>query len=157
MVRIEIERGAGVPLSILAVAKAMRDENAQKGDPNSRYDQVWCVFDVDDHPNLNQALQEAHDAGLKLAVSNESFELWLVLHFQDNPGMMDRKNLRRNVKKHVPNYDKHVNIEDFLPGYTAAVQRAKRMWEDACNANEFWKRNPVTTVYQLTEAIRGEQ
>jgi hypothetical protein len=30
---------------------------------------VWCVFDVDIHPNLPEAKQQARDNGLSLAIS----------------------------------------------------------------------------------------
>ena len=32
-----------------------------------------------------------------LAISNPCFELWLLLHFQDNPGMQDPRQDQRNA------------------------------------------------------------
>ncbi len=47
------------------------------------YDQAWCVFDRDIFPvkNFNAALRLAEKHGIKVAYSNEAFELWYVLHF----------------------------------------------------------------------------
>ena len=48
------------------------------------YDQVWCVFDRDSFPkdNLNSAVQSAQNNNFGIAYSNESFELWYILHFE---------------------------------------------------------------------------
>jgi RloB-like protein len=48
------------------------------------YDQVWCVFDRDSFPaqNFNAALELSRRHGIEVAYSNESFELWYVLHFE---------------------------------------------------------------------------
>ena len=47
------------------------------------YDQVWCVFDKDSFPkdNFNNAVQLAQNNDFGIAYSNESFELWYILHF----------------------------------------------------------------------------
>ncbi len=47
------------------------------------YDQTWCVFDRDSFPasQFNQALALAEREGIKVAYSNEAFELWYLLHF----------------------------------------------------------------------------
>ena len=82
------------------------------------YDQVWCVFDRDDHPHFDEAIKMARDNGLDLAVSNPSMELWLLLHFRDNPGMQHRREVRRMLKEHVPKYDKGVDcLQDYVEGY----------------------------------------
>jgi len=50
----------------------------------TKYDQIWCVFDKDDFSisNFNKALQVARENGIMVAYSNEAFELWYVLHFE---------------------------------------------------------------------------
>lgn len=44
---------------------------------NNRYDQVWCVFDKDDFSaqNFNRAFDLARSNKIKIAYSNEAFEL----------------------------------------------------------------------------------
>jgi len=97
----------------------------------------------------------ARDNGIELAVSNPCFELWLWLHFADQPGMRHQKDLQSMMKQHIPNYDKHVTYFDYAAGYQAAVGRARRLDEDAGLANEEG-RNPTTGVWQLTERIRSD-
>ncbi len=158
-VRIEVVRGAGVPKTIVEVAKELKkiaEKRARREkDENLRYDEVWCVFDIDQHPNVPDAKQMARDNGLALAISNPCIELWLWLHFADQPGMRDRHDLQRMMKQHIPGYDKHVNYSDYANGYDAAVQRASRLDADASAANE-QGRNPTTGVWRLTESIRSD-
>lgn len=56
----------------------------QKSGPG-RYSQIWCVFDKDDfQPDaFDNAIARAQEHPvLRVAWSNEAFELWYVLHFQ---------------------------------------------------------------------------
>jgi hypothetical protein len=52
------------------------------------YDQVWCVFDKDDYSSIdfNQAIALASANGFGTAYSNQAFEYWLILHFEDHQG-----------------------------------------------------------------------
>ncbi len=97
----------------------------------------------------------ARDNGIRLAISNPCFELWLLLHFRESPGMQDRARMKAMLTKHVPGYDKHVEYATYSAGYTQAVKRAERMDKAAEQAHESG-RNPTTGVYKLTESIRGE-
>lgn len=53
-----------------------------------KYDQVWCVFDRDSFPanNFNNAIARAEAHGLQVAYSNQAFEYWLLLHFENHDG-----------------------------------------------------------------------
>ena len=158
-VRIEVRGGVGVPKTIVEFAKDRKIEAEEQArgakDDNLRYDKVWCVFDFDEHPNIPDAKQMARDNGMELAMSNPCFELWLWLHFADQPGMQDRHDLQSMMKQHIPNYDKHVDYSDYAAGYDAAYGRASRLDKDAKAANEEG-RNPTTGVWRLTESIRSD-
>ncbi|HTF07791.1 MAG TPA: RloB family protein, partial [Asanoa sp.] len=52
-----------------------------------RYDQIWCVVDVDEF-DIDAAVVEARRAGVHLAISNPCFELWLLLHHDDCRGAL---------------------------------------------------------------------
>jgi RloB-like protein len=156
-VDVEISKEQGVPLTLVRAAKKRKvqaeKEASKAGDDNIAYDEVWCVFDVDEHPNLNDAQQMASANDIKLAISNPCFELWLLLHFRENPGMQHRHHVQSMVAEFVADYDKHVDFELFKAGYTDAVVRAKRL-DDQASADGEAGRNPTTGVYQLTESIR---
>ena len=74
----------------MRAAKRRREEAeaaaGREQDDNLRFEAVWCVFDVDQHPHLTTAVEEARTAGIDVAVSSPSFELWLLLHFRESPG-----------------------------------------------------------------------
>jgi hypothetical protein len=96
----------------------------------------------------------ARDNGIELAISNPCFELWLLLHFRESPGMQNRRKLSEMLVKHVPGYDKDVNYAVYSNGYPHAVSRAEKIAKAAESAGESG-RNPSTDVYKLTEIIRG--
>ena len=47
------------------------------------YDQVWVVFDLDSFSkgHFDNAIKIAEKEGIRVAYSNEAFELWYMLHF----------------------------------------------------------------------------
>ena len=158
-VRIEVRGGVGVPKTIVESAKEHKREAEKRArrekDENLLFDEVWCVFDIDEHPNIPDAKQMARDNGIKLAISNPCIEIWLWLHFADQPGALHRHALQSRMKKHIPNYDKHVEYSDYAAGYDEAVERASRLDENA-EADDDEGRNPTTGVWRLTESIRSD-
>jgi hypothetical protein len=159
-VTIEIEPGQGVPKSVVDFAKQRKREAeraaSRQHDENIAFDSVWCVFDVDDHPNLQAALQNARDADIEVALSNPCFELWLLIHFRDSPGMQHRSRIVEMLCEYVPGYSKHVEFALFADHYDEAKTRAQRMY-DSAEQDEDFGRNPLTSVHKLTEEIRSEQ
>src|SRR5690606_41139889 len=98
-----------------AVADAKRHD-----DDNLSFDEVWCVFDVDEHPRVNDACQMARDNNIQVAVSNPCFELWLLFHFRDSPGAQSRHDVQKMLKKYLPKFDKHVVFDTLAPNYPDA-------------------------------------
>src|ERR1017187_4530111 len=65
---VRIEGGGLSPMSVVDLAIKLRDENAsQKEDPYGSYDQIWCVFDRDDHKKIGEAKRKAERNGLHIA------------------------------------------------------------------------------------------
>jgi hypothetical protein len=158
-VEIEVLGGAGAPRTIVETAKDRKQRAeiraVREKDDNLRYDRVWCVFDVDQHPNIPNAKQMARDNDIELAISNPCIELWLWLHFADPPGMQDRHRLQAMMKKHILNYNKHLDYSDYASGYDGAVRRAKQL-DAGAEADGEEGRNPTTGVWRLTESIRSD-
>jgi len=156
LVDVIVEGGKGVPLTVVRAAKERKEkaisEAKRKDDEFLTYQSVWCVFDVDDHPNVPEARIMAADNGIELAISNPCFELWLLLHHRHCPGELHRHKAQTMLKDHVTSYDKHVNFDDYKDGYEKAVQRAKSLDQLAESMGEPG-RNPTTGVYVLTEMI----
>lgn len=151
-------RGVGRgPMPVVRRAIELRDQAHNKarqiGDTFEEYDDVWCVVDVDSHADISDARQAAKDNGLRLAISNPCFELWLLLHLIDDaPGSLQSREASKRLKKHWPTYEKGVNFRDCVDGYSRAMQLAKQLYKQAREAREPL-RNPLTGVYRLTESI----
>lgn len=158
-VKIEIAKERGVPMTLVRIAKSLKadaEEQARRErDDNLAYDAVWCVFDVDDHPRVSDAIVMARDNGVELAISNPCFELWLLLHFRPNPGMQSRQRITEMLCGHVSDYRKHVDFELYLSGYAQAVKRASSIEKNAKSRGDSLQ-NPSTRVHVLTESIRGD-
>ncbi len=153
---LEIPKEHGVPKTLVDFAKNRKIDAErrarQEGDTYLEYDAVWCVFDVDDHPNVSDAKQLAHANDIKLAISNPCFELWLLLHFRECPGAQHRQKIQTMLKKCVPAYDKSVDFESYRANCRTAIDRARSLDRLAEQINEPG-RNPTTTVYKLLQEI----
>jgi RloB-like protein len=156
-VEVRVEGPAGVPMSLVTKARDLREqaehEAATERDENLRYDEVWCVFDRDEHPRVIEARQMAKDNGLRLAMSNACFELWLILHFRESPGAQHRHHLQTTLKELMPGVEgKHIDFERLIPGYDDAFRRAERL-EQAAIARGEEGGDPTTEVFHLTDSI----
>jgi RloB-like protein len=160
-VEIDFDGPAGVPVTLVSRARDRRDkaerEATRAGDDFLRYDEVWCVFDVDEHPHVADARAKALASGLRLAMSNPCFELWLLLHFADNPGMQHRHEIQARLRARMPSVpDKHVDLDALVAGYDDAYRRAERLARDAVDRGDDVTGNPSTEVHLLTGSIDEE-
>lgn len=89
-----------------------------KGIRPRSFDQVYAVFDRDEHDSYFDALNLAESLDGKLkndgnqAISFQaiasvpSFELWLLLHYEDIQAPMHRDVVVQRLKQHIPGYQK---------------------------------------------------
>ncbi len=137
-----------------------------------KFDEVWCVFDMDYKPGQNgqfedfdNAITLCRDAGFKCAYSNDAFELWYVLHYQ----YIDQEQLRFFFFKKLSslwniNYQKNGKTKDFAKSVYSilendvkasqlkAISNAKKL-NKAQKDKVFHLQNPVTKVYELVESL----
>lgn len=158
VVRVDIEDSVAgcAPLSLVAHAKAMLAENkrARRKTGTDNFDEIWCVFDVDEHPNLAQAKQEAADVGIQVAVSNPCFELWLLLHTCDQTAYIERKDLQKTCRDAGLIQGKHVST-DLIDQLDQARTRAVYLETKHQQDNSPEDSNPSTGVWRLTDRITG--
>jgi hypothetical protein len=122
------------------------------------YDQTWCVFDRDSFPaqNFNNAILLAKRNGIKVAYSNEAFELWYLLHFnyittalsRDRYGKMLTSSLGRKYEKNSE--DMYFQLKDKMEN---AIENAKKLFSTYKPSNPE-KDNPSTTVFELIEELK---
>jgi hypothetical protein len=157
IIELEIVPG-GVPKTVVEKAVEMKKESERKAkqrqDENLRYDSVWCVFDVDEHPFVPEARQQAQANTIRLAVSNPCFELWFLLHFQDQTAHIERSKVQHLCREHMPGYEKTPLCEVMRPHQAGAIGRATQLerWQESRgNAGG----NPSTGVHRLIQAIQA--
>ncbi|MFA5751024.1 MAG: RloB family protein [Candidatus Paceibacterota bacterium] len=118
----------------------------------------WVVFDKDDHPLFDQAIQKARSEGMSVAYSNECFELWFILHFQFLSTSIGREKYYEKLTKLLSQkYRKNSNIYSLIKDKEAnAIQNAKKLEKQHDEEKNvvFSKRDPSTTVYILIEKLR---
>jgi len=128
---------------------------------DEEYDQVWCVFDRDDWPpqDFNNAIHKAENHNLKVAYSNEAFELWYVLHFEFlNTGIPRDDYIKKMTKFLGKKYQKNSDtIYDELQNrQETAITNAKKLLA-SYNVSNPGQDNPSTTVHLLVkELIQSE-
>src|ERR1039457_414615 len=102
IIELEIAPG-GVPKTVVERAVFMKKQSERdakrRKDENHRYDSVWCVFDIDEHPFVPEAKQQTQANAINIAVSNPCFELWFLLHFQDQTAHIDRHKVQHMCRQ----------------------------------------------------------
>jgi hypothetical protein len=154
VVDVQIE-GEGLNTDVL-VERAM--EMSRRAVALKRpYNQVWCVFDRDSFPgdSFNRALQLARGNRIRVAYSNEAFELWYLLHFVFHDTGVTRGKycemltvrLGREYQKNDPTM-----YETLLSMQGVATRNAGTLLSryKPCNPA---KDNPSTTVHELVEEL----
>ncbi len=138
------------------------------------YEQVWCVFDKDDFDSVdfNNAILLANANGFGIAYSNQAFEYWILLHFNDHQGggmHRDEYNekLNKSLKEFNLSYDgkksKLVTEEIFelLDGIdektgkerkVLAIERAEKIY-DRLDHNNPANEESSTTVFRLVSEL----
>ena len=138
-------RSGGVPRTLVQIAAE------EKKRPND-YDQIWVVCDVDDHPDIPNALQQASDNNLPVAISNPCFELWALLHFQHQNAHIERGEVSRLCRTHMPGYVKKLPCDKLMSHIDAACARAEEP-RDRHARNGTEGDNPSTAVDKLVKTI----
>ena len=159
--KIEIKT-KNTPIRIVQFAieqkKEAQEDAVRQRDENLCWDEVWGVFDIDEHAHIDKVRKLAQKHGIELAISNPCFELWELLHFQDQHGHIERQSARTTLRRYLPEYDKLIDSSSFsklYAGYDGALKRANALDHEATLHKEPG-RNPTTGVYRLTESIKLE-
>lgn len=160
---MEVVEGVGVPFTIAskAVAKVKEDHIGRyaRRTETGTDDQVWAVFDRDEHPRYQEAVSLCQQHGVHVARSNPCFELWLILHERDYDRPNSRKRVQSDLEQLRPEYHarrgKTPDCDDLVKRVVKAEGRAKRQLRNReLDGSPFG--NPSTTVGLLTRQIRGE-
>jgi hypothetical protein len=145
------------PLTLVRRAVKLRKRSIAE---NDEVDEVWCVFDVEwpksgqHHPNLREAVQLAEANGVHLAVSNPSFELWLILHFRKQSAFLTNVEARRLRARCDGSADKGVEGSVYMQRRNVAVQRAMLLdRKHIGDATNFPENNPSSGMHFLLASV----
>lgn len=146
--------GITPPLPLVRKAADAVDRASRE---SAEIDEVWCLFDVEwpkNHPDLRRALDLARSSGVKVAVSNPCFELWLALHFQDCSRWLDTVAAVKLRKQHDKAADKDVDKAIYMPLREDAAIRARRLEDQhQKNGKTFPNDNPSSGMYLLLDTL----
>lgn len=137
------------PLDIIRKAKRRQTEE--------EFDQTWCVFDRDawKKEQFNQAIAAAERSEIRVAYSNEAFELWYLLHFHYCDVATNRRELVRRLTGELGSTyrkndaDIHAVLQPYQP---TAIKHAQRLLE-LHGATSPADANPSTTVHLLVQEL----
>lgn len=137
----------------------------EKGDRHKHiqpraFEQVYAVFDRDDHASYFDALNLAASLDGKLRNDNKqpvifkaiasvpSFELWLLLHYEDIQAPLYRDEVIQRLKQYFPGYEKGVagTFATTREHLDIAALRAGRL---ATRATAYDDPEPFTAIPEL--------
>lgn len=144
------------PLTLVREAKRQlaRSRSRSRAD-GPDFDEIWCVFDTDEHLALPAAIAEADTAGVALAISNPCFELWLVLHVEVQTAWIHRHAVQHRAEalgltsgKTLCDADRVCTMVDH------AVARAQRLDDGHAKNDSPSGANPSSGVWRLVHSMR---
>lgn len=145
-------------INIVRKAISIRDER-KKNALLPDFDEVWAVYDKDDFPaeRFNTAVRLAEQNGIESGHSNQSFELWYVLHFQLLENALHRSDYIKTLSKILNfKYEKNdLRVVTFLfqkGNVRQAIEWAKELERNNLGATPS-NSIPATRVYQLVERL----
>lgn len=162
--RREIQDNYPIKVEGKARSTSILVNEAIKRKNRESFSEVWVVFDKDDNEDFDEAIKLAKDNNIKVAWSNESFELWFLLHFQDLKTSIPRKQYIANLNNHFKLnvlgdgvYSKNIsNIFDITSDkVNFAISRSEglREYYKSQNQTKESKMNPATTVDILVKHL----
>jgi hypothetical protein len=154
---VEIHEFRGTPMALVEKASQAKatNERAERRGRGRAHDQVWCVFDVDEHPRLGEAIELAAQEDINLAISNPCIELWFLLHFEPQSAYIERAVAQRSARQHL-GCEKGlteaalVALED---GFEIARERAQRLEEKHRGDGTPPPGNPSSSLWRLIDKI----
>ena len=122
------------------------------------FENVWAVFDKDDVPKdyFDNAISKAKSSGWHVAWTNDSFELWYLLHFEYLNSAIDRAQYKKKLEEHfksngLSGYEKNDPevFEILYSKSSTALKNASRLEKNYDESISCSERNPCTTVHDL--------
>lgn len=134
------------------------------------FEQVYAMFDRDDHTTYHSALEEA--TRLRSTLRNDlrqsvcfsaiasvpCFELWLLLHFEDVLAPIHRTEVYTRLRRHIPDYDKGGTgyFERTRKILDHAISRANTLAARSCARDGREPYTDLQTLVSMLTSLRSE-
>lgn len=164
---VEVQPGqlGTAPIQVVSYAQQLFEQgDLPKGIRPRCFDAVYAVFDRDDHNSYFNALSlaqsldgklrndEKQPVPFKAIVSIPSFELWLLLHYEDVQAPIHRDEALDRLKQHIPGYKKGFGgmFETTLDRLDTAHCRAQAL---AARFSAYTAPEPFTALHELVALL----
>ena len=164
LVSVEFGEQGRPPITLAETAqKFVKSAGSGRGKgrrPNlfEEYDQVWVVFDRDEHERFDEAVLLCEATGIGVARSNPCFEVWLILHMEDYDRPDDPHHVKnafdRLHSEHGQGLARDAIFEKLMARIEDAEVRGEKLGRRREEEGQPYGR-PSTTVGELTRAIRN--
>lgn len=160
---VEVQPGelGTAPIQVVRYAQQLFEVgDLHKGIRPKSFDQVYAVFDRDDHDSYFNALHLAQSldgkfrndgkqsVSFKAITSRPSFELWLLLHYEDIQAPIHRDEVMQRLKQYIPGYEKGAGGAFAITRHQleTATQRALVL---GAKFNAYTDPEPFTALHEL--------
>lgn len=157
-VTIDDFHGGPLPLVDRAAAAKRAEASEERRGRGRSHDEVWCVFDRDEHPNVPQALEKAGANDIGVALSNPCIELWFLLHFGDQTAHLERDEAQSRSKT-LLGCEKTLTpkaLAELEARYEEARARAHKLDEKHAGDDSLRHSNPSSNLWELVDRIRTQ-
>ncbi|MFT3734371.1 MAG: RloB family protein [Rhodocyclaceae bacterium] len=153
------------PLQVVEYAKQLFENgDLSKGVRPRSFDRVYAVFDRDDHGSYFDALAKAESLSgrikndvnqpisFRAIASVPSFELWLLLHYEDIQAPIHRDEVMLHLKRHLPSYEKGASgsFHTTRSQLEVSTQRAQGL---AAMFSAYSAPEPYTAIFELVTLL----
>lgn len=154
LVEIEVD---GTGKNTISIIDEAYDRGQRASNEYQPYNQIWCVFDRDSFPvdRFKDALSLARRKHIRVAYSNECFELWYYLHYNYLDSALSRNDypdkLTELMGQRYKKNDKNM-YELLKEKQKNAIENANKLLSSYSYCNPE-KDNPSTTVHELVKVL----
>lgn len=136
-------------------------EEFLKNDPRI-FENIWAVFDKDDVPEsyFDNSIQSAIGKGWNVGWTNDSFELWYLLHFEYLQSAITRKQYKEKLKHYLQKEGLEGYEKNDPQVFNILYARRDRAIKNAYKLEKLFgghlppsKRNPCTNIHYLVEEL----
>lgn len=126
------------------------------------YENIWIVFDMDDIPVsfFDNSIKAAESKGYHVGWTNDSFELWYLLHMELLQSAISRKQYTEKLSNYlkregIAKYEKNDEkvFEVLYPRTKTAIKNAEKLEASYEKSTPYSKRNPGTALHHLVKEL----